>query len=68
MSNKKKRNKKYQGSVPTRPTITKVSAVKHHPAKQWWMDHKRMAKPIGIAAAIAIGVIIILIGIIGLFI
>lgn len=68
MSNKKKRNKKYHGSAPSRPTITKVSAVKRHPAKQWWLDHNRIAKPIMIAVAVVIGIIIVIVGIIGLFI
>ena len=68
MSNKKKRNKKYHGSAPTRPTIVKVSAVKRHPAKQWWLDHKRVAKPIIIASAVALVILITLIGIIDLII
>ena len=70
MSNKKKRNKKYHGSTATtnRPTITRVNAVKHHPVHQWWLDHKRVAKPIMIAAAIAAVIVIVLIGIIDLFI
>lgn len=70
MSNKKKRNKKYHGStaVSSRPTITRVSAVKHHPVRQWWLDNKRVAKPIMIAVAIAAVIIIVLIGIIDLFI
>ena len=66
-NNKKKRNKKYHGSVPTRPTIVKVSAVKRHPARQWWLDNKRVAKPVGIAGAVGIGIVIIVVGIVGLF-
>jgi hypothetical protein len=69
MSNKKKRNKKYHGSnAAARPTIVKVNAVKRHPAQQWWLDHKRVAKPILIAVAVAIAVIVMLIGIIDLLI
>ena len=66
MSSKKKRNKQYKGSVSSRPTITHVSAVSRHPVHQWWVDHKRVAKPVLITAAIAIAVIIILIGLIDL--
>lgn len=66
MSSKKKRNKQYKGSVPVRPTITKVSAVHRSPIHQWWIDHKRMAKPVGIAVAIAIAIIVIIIGIVGI--
>ena len=67
MSNKKKRNKKYHGSVAaSRPTIFKVSAVKRNPVHQWWLDHKRVAKPGLIAGGIGIVLIITLIGIIDL--
>ena len=67
MSSKKKRNKKYQGSVANaRPTITKVSAVKRHPVHQWWLDKRRIAKPVGIAAAVGVGLIIVIIGAIDL--
>lgn len=66
MSSKKKRNKQYKGSVSVRPTITKVSAVHRTPIHQWWIDHKRMAKPVGIAVAIAIAIIVIIVGIVGI--
>ena len=59
---KKKRNKVYQGSeaaVP-RPTIIRVSAVNRSKIGQWWFDHKRIARPILIAAAV-IAVIVILV-------
>lgn len=68
MASKKKRNKKYHGSVATRPTIVKVNAVKRHPVQQWWLDRKRVAKPILIAAAIAAVLIITIIGIVDLLI
>ena len=66
MSSKKKRNKKYHGStaVTSRPSITRVSAVRRHPVHQWWTDHQRMAKPVAIAVGIGILVIIVIIGIV----
>lgn len=66
---KKKRNKPYKGgktSTNARPTITRVSAVNRHPVHQWWLDHKIMAKPALIISGIAIVVVLIIIGIIGL--
>ncbi len=65
MSNKK-RNKVYKGSnaAQQRPVVIKVSAVKRNPVNQWWVDHKRIARPVLIAAGIAVAVIIVLIGII----
>jgi hypothetical protein len=63
---KKKRDKKHHKHNPTadRPVIVKVSAVKRHPAHQWWVDHRRFAKPVLIAIAIAIVVIVSVIGLI----
>ena len=56
---KKKRNKVYRGADAsvTRPSITKLSAVHRNPLSQWWFEKKRMAKPILIAAAVAIAVV-----------
>jgi hypothetical protein len=65
MSSKKKRTKAYKGNVTvTRPVITRVSAVNRNQVSQWWFDHKKFAKPVGVAAGIALVVIIIIIGII----
>lgn len=73
MSNKKKRSskstkqrKQYKGSVQARPTITKVSAVHRHPIHQWWLDHKRVAKPAAIVAGIVFAIVVILVGIISI--
>lgn len=63
---KKKRNKQYKGSVAARPQITRVSAVKRNKAHQWWIDHQRVARPALIAAGIALLIIIVVIGVIGL--
>ena len=60
---KKKRNKAYTGvdAAITRPVVTKISAVSRNPVSQWWFDHKKIARPIIIAALIAAGVIILII-------
>ncbi|RWZ78200.1 MAG: hypothetical protein EOT05_00305 [Candidatus Microsaccharimonas sossegonensis] len=59
---KKKRNKAYTGvdAAITRPIVTKISAVNRNTVSQWWFDHKRIARPI-IIAAIVVAIIIILI-------
>lgn len=53
---KKKRNKVYRGAeaAVTRPTVTKISAVKRNKVQLWWMDRKRIAKPILIATAVVL--------------
>lgn len=63
---KKKRDKKHHkhNVAADRPVIVKVSAVKRHPAHQWWVDHHRVAKPVLIAAAIAVVVIVCIVGLI----
>jgi hypothetical protein len=60
---KKKRNKVYQGNdaAVTRPTVTKISAVQRSWVGQWWFDHKRIARPVLIAAAVIIAVVILII-------
>ena len=59
---KKKRNKVYTGidAAVTRPVVTKISAVNRNAVSQWWFDHKKVARPI-IIAAIVVAVIVILI-------
>lgn len=64
MSNKvkKKRNKQYQGSgaAQVRPAITHVTAVKRNKFQLWWLEKKRIVKPVSIAVGVvtALGVII----------
>jgi hypothetical protein len=67
---KKKRNKQYKGSgaAQTQPIVTHVAAVKRNKAQQWWLEKKRIVKPVAIAAGIAFAVIILLIEIIKLFV
>jgi len=59
---KKKRNKPYRGvdAAIDRPILTRISAVHRNPVNQWWFDHKRIAKPI-LIAALVVAVIIVLI-------
>lgn len=56
---KKKRTKKYSGAdaASARPSITRVQAVNRSKIGQWWHEKKRVAKPILIAAAVAIVII-----------
>jgi len=56
---KKKRNKIYTGADAsvTRPTITRIQAVKRNKLQQWWFDKKRIAKPVLIASGVVIVVI-----------
>ena len=65
MANKqrKKRNKVYRGvdAAMTRPIVTKISAANRSKLGQWWFEHKRVARPIIIAALIASGVIILIV-------
>lgn len=65
---KKKRNKVYKGADASvaRPTITRVSAVKRNKVQQWWFDKKKFAKPVLIAAGVAIVVIVLIIELIRL--
>lgn len=66
---KKKRNKQYKGSgaAQTAPVVTHVSAVKRNKVQLWWLDHKRIVKPVSIAGGIAAGIGILLFGLFGLF-
>jgi hypothetical protein len=63
---KKKRNKVYTGvdAAITRPVVTKISAVNRNAVSQWWFEHKRIARPVIIAVAIAAAVIILVIEIV----
>ncbi len=63
---KKKRNKVYAGKDATlaRPIITHLSAVNRHPIHQWWYEKKQFAKPILIAAGVAIIVVWLIVGLV----
>lgn len=51
---KKKRTKKYSGqdAAVSRPTITRVTAVKRNKAQLWWLDRKRLLRPLFIVIAV----------------
>lgn len=53
---KKKRNKAYRGvdAAIDRPVVTKITAVNRSKASQWWLDHKRIVRPIAIAIAVVL--------------
>lgn len=55
---KKKRTKKYTGAdaAVTRPSVTRVKAVKRSKLQLWWLDRRRALKPALIAAAAISGV------------
>lgn len=61
--NKKKRDKAYKGAgaATVRPAVTRIEAVNRNRASQWWVDHKRIAKPVGIASGVvvAVGVLVV---------
>jgi hypothetical protein len=66
---KKKRNKQYKGSgaAQTQPIVTHVAAVKRNKAQLWWLDHKRIVKPLVIGGGIATAVVILVIELFRLF-
>ena len=65
---KKKRNKPYRGvdAAIDRPILTRISAVHRNPVNQWWFDHKRIAKPILIAALVAAVIILLIVQLINI--
>lgn len=65
---KKKRNKAYTGvdAAITRPKVTKISAVHRNPVSQWWFDHKRIARPVIIAALIIAAIVVLIVQIVHL--
>lgn len=65
---KKKRSKVYSGSMAaSRPAVTRVQAVNRSKIGQWWFDNKRIAKPVAAVIGIIAGLIIVIIGIVGIF-
>lgn len=51
---KKKRNKPYTGagSNATRPQTIRIEAVKRSKLQQWWLDRKRVVKPVAITTLV----------------
>ncbi len=56
---KKKRNKPYTGAdaAMSRPNIIRIEAANRNWLAQWWFDHKRIAKPVSIAAGVVVIII-----------
>lgn len=66
---KKKRNKVYSGvdSRQTRTQVVRISAENRSAPKQWWVDHQRIARPLLIAAGVVALLVLLAVGIIGIF-
>jgi hypothetical protein len=66
---KKKRNKKYQGADAkmTAPVIVRVEAEERSAFKEWWLTYGRLTKVVGVVVGAIIALIVIIIGLIGLF-
>lgn len=56
---KKKRNKLYTGSGARaiKPQVTKVTAVKRNKLQLWWLERKRIVRPVVIAVIVIIAII-----------
>lgn len=56
---KKKRTKKYSGTdaAMTRPSVTRVKAVKRTKLQQWWLDRRRVLRPVLITTTIVSAVV-----------
>lgn len=67
---KKKRNKKYTGTgaAQTRSEITHVTAVKRNKLQIWWLDKKRIVKPVSITIGVAFVIVIIVYELVRLFV
>lgn len=66
---KKKRNKKYQGAdakVIT-PQVMRVSAEERSRFKEWWLVYGQLTRLVAIAVAILLVVILLVVGIVGMF-
>ena len=60
---KKKRNKVYKGAdaAQTQPTVTRISAVKRNKLQQWWLEKKRIVKPVAITAMVAVVIVVLIV-------
>lgn len=65
---KKKRTKRYQGAdaAVQGPVLHRYEAVERSRWGQWWFDHKARARIVGILAAIALVIVLIISGIVSL--
>lgn len=71
MSNKqkKKRNKRYHGADAkvTAPSVVRVSAEERSAFKEWWLTYGRLVRVLGGIIGVIAALILLIIGIIGLF-
>jgi hypothetical protein len=63
---KKKRNKAYTGvdAATDRPVITRISAANRNKIAQWWFEHKRIMKPVLIAAGVVLVLVVLILEIV----
>lgn len=66
---KKKRTKKYQGADAkvTTPQVVRVSAEERSRFKEWWLVYGQLTRLVAIAVTILLVVILLVIGIVGIF-
>jgi hypothetical protein len=66
---KKKRTKKYSGvdARVTTPLVTRVSAEERSRFKEWWLTYGQLTRLIGIVLGILAVLILVVVGIVGLF-
>jgi len=66
---KKKRNKRYSGvdARVSTPMVTRVSAEERSRFKEWWLVYGRLVRAGAIALGIVLVLIVLVVGIIGLF-
>ena len=53
---KKKRTKKYSGAdaAMTRPTVTRLTAIRRNKLQLWWLERRRLLKPLLITAGVVL--------------
>lgn len=66
----KKRNKKYQGADAriTTPQVTRVSAEERSRFREWWLTYGKLAKALGVVAGILFVLVLLIVGLVGIFI
>ena len=66
---KKKRNKKYQGvhAKVSTPLVTRVSAEERSRFREWWLTYRTIIRIVGISVGFTAIIILLVVGIIGLF-
>jgi hypothetical protein len=66
---KKKRTKKYQGvdAKVSAPLVTRVSAEERSRFKEWWLTYGQVTRLAAIAIGILVVVVLLAVGIIGMF-